>query len=111
VRETIALLPQRAPTVFKVEDGSKDALFRRTRDASRIPNLHFVDSRAETIWRLSENLYVMKLAKMIGYRDLKSLMLYYNADPDELADRPQFAHSAPPAARNWAFHSSCHLLN
>ena len=86
-REIIALLPQDAATVFNVDGGSKDALFRRARDAAQIPNLHFHDSRAEAIWRLSNKLDVMELAKMIGHRDLKSLLFYYNAELDELADR------------------------
>jgi hypothetical protein len=29
----------------------------------------------------------MELARMIGHRDLRSLLHYYNADPDDLADR------------------------
>lgn len=49
------------------------------------PDFH--DSRAEAIWRLSKKLDVMELARMIGHRDIRSLMFYYNADPGELADR------------------------
>lgn len=86
-REIINLLPSDAITVFNVEGATKDALFRRARDAAKVSNLHFHDSRAEAIWRLSKKLDVMELARMIGHRDLKSLLFYYNADPDELADR------------------------
>ncbi|MGL0786509.1 tyrosine-type recombinase/integrase [Xanthomonas translucens] len=86
-REIITLLPPGGDTVFQVDGPSKDALFRRARDAAKIEDLHFHDSRAEAIWRLSKKLDVMELARMIGHRDLKSLLLYYNADPDELADR------------------------
>lgn len=86
-REIIAMMPTGAETVFDVESGTKDALFRRARAAAKIEDLHFHDSRAEAIWRLSKKLDVMELARVIGHRDLKSLMFYYNADPDELADR------------------------
>lgn len=86
-REILALLPKDRPTAFDVDPAVKDALFRRARDAAQIKNLHFHDSRAEAIWRLSKKLDVMELARVIGHRDLKSLMHYYNADPDELADR------------------------
>lgn len=86
-REILALLPKGRSTAFDVDPGVKDALFRRARDAAEIANLHFHDSRAEAIWRLSKKLDVMELARMIGHRDLRSLMYYYNADPDELADR------------------------
>lgn len=86
-RDILALLPRDRPTCFDVDPATKDAMFRRARAAAQIPNLHFHDSRAEAIWRLSKKLDVMELARMIGHRDLKSLMHYYNADPDELADR------------------------
>jgi len=86
-REIISLMPQGAATVFNLDPGTRDTLFRRARDAAEIVNLHFHDSRAEAIWRLSKKLDVMELARVIGHRDLKSLLLYYSADADELADR------------------------
>lgn len=86
-REIIGLLPREGATVFDIDPATRDALFRRAKNAAKIPDLHFHDSRAEAIWRLSKKLDVMELARMIGHRDLKSLLLYYNADPDELADR------------------------
>jgi len=86
-REIIALMPKGGETVFQVDPATKDVLWRRARDAAEIPDLHFHDSRAEAIWRLSKKLDVMELARMIGHRDIRSLMFYYNADPDELADR------------------------
>lgn len=86
-REILALLPPGGDTIFEVDSASKDALFRRARAAAKIEDLHFHDSRAEAIWRLSKKLDVMELARVIGHRDLKSLLLYYNADADELADR------------------------
>jgi len=86
-REIIGLLPQSADIVFNLDPGTRDTLFRRARDAAQIENLHFHDSRAEAIWRLSKKLDVMELARVIGHRDLKSLLLYYQTDADELADR------------------------
>ncbi len=86
-REIISLLPQDADSVFNLDPGNRDTLFRRARDAAQIENLHFHDSRAEAIWRLSKKLDVMELARVIGHRDLKSLLIYYQTDADELADR------------------------
>lgn len=86
-REVLTLLPQDAPTVFNLDPGTRDTLFRRARDAAAVENLRFHDSRAEAIWRLSKKLDVMELARVIGHRDLRSLMLYYQTDADELADR------------------------
>lgn len=75
------------PGGFRVHPGTRDTLFRRARDAARIPDLHFHDSRAEAIWRLSKRLDVLQLARMIGHRDPKSLMLYYAESPTETATR------------------------
>ena len=85
-REILALLPPADP-VFDLEPGTRDALFRKARDRAQVVDLHFHDSRAEAIWRLSKKLDVLELARVIGHRDIKSLMLYYQADADELADR------------------------
>ena len=52
-----------------------------------INGCHFHDSRSEAITRLSKKLDVMQLAKMIGHRDLKSLMIYYAESPESIADR------------------------
>ncbi|WP_313443482.1 site-specific integrase [Stenotrophomonas sp.] len=86
-REIIGLVPQDADSLFNLDPGTRDTLFRRARDAAQIENLHFHDSRAEAIWRLSKKLDVMELARVIGHRDLKSLLIYYQTDADELADR------------------------
>lgn len=86
-REILAALPQGGATVFDVDPRTRDVLFRRARDAAQVENLRFHDSRAEAIWRLSKKLDVLELARVIGHRDPRSLMIYYQADADELADR------------------------
>lgn len=86
-REILALLPRDGETCFQVDAGTRDTLFRRARDAAELVNLTFHDSRAEAIWRLSKKLDVMELARVIGHRDLKSLLHYYHADADELSDK------------------------
>lgn len=75
------------PDGFDVSAATRDALFRRARDAAKIPDLHFHDSRAEAIWRLSKRLDVLQLARMIGHRDPKSLMFYYAESATETATR------------------------
>jgi integrase len=84
-REILAVLPRGRPTCFDLHPGTRDALWRRA--AAGIHDLHFHDSRAEAIWRLSKKLDVLELARVIGHRDIRSLMIYYQADADELADR------------------------
>lgn len=84
-REILATLPRDRPTCFDLQAGTRDALWRRA--VAGIDNLHFHDSRAEAIARLSKKLDVLELARVIGHRDIKSLMIYYETDADELADR------------------------
>jgi integrase len=85
-REIIAALPRDQDLVFALPAGTRDALFRKAMSKASVQGLHFHDSRAEAIWRLSKKLPVLDLARMIGHRDLKSLMIYYNASADSLAD-------------------------
>lgn len=80
---------------FDLNPGTRDVMFRRARTAAKIPNLHFHDARAEAIWRLSKKLDVLELARVIGHRDPKSLMLYYNASATELAKRLDDADDSP----------------
>lgn len=72
---------------FDIANGTRDALFRKLVKQAGIANLTFHDSRAEAIYRLSKKLGIMDLARVIGHRDLKSLMIYYNESADALADR------------------------
>jgi len=78
---------------FPIAQASVDALFRKVRDKMaekdhpHMANLHFHDSRHEATTRLSRKLNVLALAKMIGHRDLKSLMIYYDETASELAAR------------------------
>ena len=82
--EILSVLPGH---VFDLNPGTRDNMFRRARDASGCIDLHFHDSRAEAIWRLSKKLDVLELARVIGHRDLRSLMLYYNTSASDLAKR------------------------
>lgn len=84
-REILAALPRDRPTCFDLHAGTRDALWRRA--VAGIDNLHFHDSRAEAIARLSKKLDVLELARVIGHRDIKSLLIYYETDADDLADR------------------------
>jgi hypothetical protein len=56
-------------------------------ERASLEDLHFHDSRAEAIWRLSKKLDVLQLARVIGHRDLKSLLIFYDVSASELAKR------------------------
>ncbi|WP_414451261.1 tyrosine-type recombinase/integrase [Burkholderia sp. 22PA0099] len=96
-RRAVELL-ERLPSVegearcFPVKQGSADALWRKVRNrlAKTMPSigtLHFHDSRHEATTRLAKKLHVLALAKMIGHRDIQSLMIYYDETAAELAAR------------------------
>lgn len=52
-----------------------------------ITDLTFHDSRHEACTCLERKLGVLDLAKMIGHRDTRSLMIYYNPTATEIEDR------------------------
>ena len=74
-------------SVFKVQPGTLDALFRRARNAAGIADLHFHDSRREALTRMAKKMDVMLLAKISGHRDIRILQnTYYAPDMAEVAD-------------------------
>jgi integrase len=72
---------------FPLKKGSLDTVWRKTCKGLGIVGLHFHDSRHEACTRLAKIYDVLDLAKIIGHRDLKSLMIYYNPTPTELAKK------------------------
>lgn len=72
--------------VFRLQSGSADTLFRRAVKSQGIENLTFHDSRHEATTRLAKKLDILQLARTIGHKDLRSLMIYYNPTASELAE-------------------------
>ncbi len=71
---------------FTISGHSLDVLFRRVRDRLLIEGLHFHDSRADALTRLSRRMDVMLLSRISGHRDLRQLMdAYYRATAAEVA--------------------------
>lgn len=73
--------------VFGLRSDNLDVLWRKLRDRAGVTDLHYHDSRHEAITRLSRKLDVLALARMVGHRDIRMLMRYYEADAAELAKR------------------------
>jgi integrase len=86
-REILALMPRGEGPVFGLTDAQRESLFRKGRERSKVANVRFHDSRAEAIWRLSKKLDVLELARVVGHRNIGSLLAYYNATADELAEK------------------------
>lgn len=80
--------------IFPVNVGSTGTLFRRACKELGIVDMHFHDTRHEACSRLAKIFTVLELAKIIGHRDLHSLMIYYNPTAAELAQK--FGGATPP---------------
>src|SRR3990167_1957145 len=75
-------------TVFRISSAQNlDAAFRKAKARALINDLHFHDTRHEAITRLARKLDVLDLARMVGHRDLRQLMVYYNASAEDIAGR------------------------
>ena len=72
---------------MKITSATAGAIYRQHRGAADMDHFNFHDTRHEAITRLAQKLDVLDLARMIGHRDPKSLMIYYNATPIEIASR------------------------
>ena len=84
--EILRALPEGDGPIFGLETRLRDSLWRKNRPKD-LKSLRFHDTRGEAIRRLSKKLDVLELARVIGHRDLKSLMHYYDATASELAKR------------------------
>ena len=58
---------------------------RRARIRAKIDDLTFHDSRHDAITRLAQKLSVLQLARVVGHRDVRSLMTYYNETAESMA--------------------------
>lgn len=73
--------------VFTLRPPTLDVVFRRARDRLQLEDLHFHDSRATAVTRLAQKLSIHELARMIGHRDLNSLLVYYRKSAQDMASQ------------------------
>lgn len=67
---------------------SADAITRTFYNACKaigIEEAHFHDTRATALTRLSKKLNVLELARVVGHRDTRSLMIYYRESAENIA--------------------------
>jgi integrase len=82
------LLAVRLKSPVSVSLHSLDALWRKYRDQSLIPDLHFHDMRATALTHLARRMSVLELARISGHRDLSLLLsTYFRASAEEIAAR------------------------
>ncbi|MDY6918635.1 MAG: site-specific integrase [Pseudomonadota bacterium] len=87
VRLLTLLSPKEEGKVFASNQASSGTIFRRCLKQTGIQNLTFHDTRHEALTRLARKLEVLDLARMVGHKDPRSLMIYYNATAEEIAAR------------------------
>lgn len=73
--------------VVPFNQASCATLFRRAVALADIHDLTFHDTRHEALTRLASKLDMLALARMVGHRDPRSLMIYYNPTASELAEQ------------------------
>lgn len=84
-RRLLARIPSGGWTI---NSAALDALFRKCTRSLLIEDLHFHDSRAEALTRLSRQVDVMTLARISGHKDLRVLMeTYYRESAADIAAR------------------------
>jgi integrase len=74
-------------SVFNLKTSQIDSLFRKAKSRALIEDLHFHDSRAEAITRLSAKVDILTLARISGHRDLRMLQVYYRESMADVAKR------------------------
>lgn len=89
-KKAIALFKIMTPTtygsVFKISADTVSTMFKRAVIACKIQNLTFHDTRHEACTRLARKVDILTLAKILGHRDTKSLLIYYNPTATEIAE-------------------------
>lgn len=89
--ELVKMLPatDRMPDarLFDLTPSQLDWMFRKAKTACGLAAVHFHDSRAEALTRLSDKLDVLELARMVGHRNPASLMMYYRKSAAEIAKK------------------------
>lgn len=74
-------------TPFDVDKDVLSSLFGRACKAANVLDAVFHDGRATALTRLASKLNVLELARMVGHRDTKSLMVYFRETATELAKK------------------------
>lgn len=72
---------------LEIKLGTLDAGFRIARKKAGLSGFTFHDTRATFCTRAARKVDVLTLARIIGHRDIKSLMIYYRESAEDIADR------------------------
>jgi integrase len=82
----IQSLPETDGPLFGLKSASMDVLFRKGRARAGVGDLHFHDSRALALTRLSTKLKPLQLAKVAGHKNLQMILnVYYRETMEDVA--------------------------
>lgn len=73
--------------VFSIPQASAGVIFKRSCELAGIQDLHFHDLRHQAITNLARKLTMLELARVVGHRDPRSLLIYYNETATELSKK------------------------
>lgn len=74
-------------SVFDLTSVQIDVNFRKAKSRAMIYGVTFHDTRHLAITRLAKKIDVLSLARAVGHKDLKNLMIYYNESAEDIAKR------------------------
>lgn len=84
--ELLEMLPGDEECFFTVASNTCSSEFTQAAKRAGLA-ISFHDSRHEAITRLAQKLNIMELTRMVGHRDPRSLMIYFNPTATEIAGR------------------------
>ncbi|WP_413789988.1 site-specific integrase [Bordetella pertussis] len=73
--------------VFTITPALRDVYFRQGKAIAEVDGATFHDARATALTRLSKKLSILELARMVGHRDPRSLMIYYRESAADIAKK------------------------
>lgn len=77
--------------IFNLSHSNTNLIFRNACKSLSIKDLHFHDTRHEATSRLAKIYSVLELAKIVGHRNVQSLMTYYQPTINELVSKMKIA--------------------
>ena len=73
--------------MFTLTGALRDVYFRHAKTLAEMEGATFHDARATALTRLAKKLSILELARMVGHRDPRSLMIYYRESAANIAQK------------------------
>lgn len=79
-------LDKKNEPIFLLTSSQLSSNFMRAKERAGLKGFTFHDTRANATTSLAKKLDILDLARVIGHKDLRNLMIYYRQSADELVD-------------------------